>query len=66
VSLISDGVFAVSEGVPQLDGSVAGARDDLTVVGGEGNGENVVGVADKTAGGGTSGELPKTKGLVPG
>jgi hypothetical protein len=54
VALIRDGVFAVTESVPQLNGAVAGSRDDLTVVGGEGNGENIVGVANETTGGGTS------------
>lgn len=65
VALVGDGVLAVAEGVPQLDGAVAGTRDDLAVVGGEGDGENVVGVADETAGGGAGGELPQAQGLVP-
>jgi hypothetical protein len=38
----------------------------LAVVGGEGDGEDVVGVADKAAGGHTGGQLPETEGLVPG
>jgi hypothetical protein len=66
VSLLGDGELAVTEGVPQLDGSVAGAGNDLSVVGGEGDGENIVGVSDKSAGGGTGGELPQTESLVPG
>jgi len=53
VTLLSDGEFAVSKGVPEFDGTVAGSRNDLSVVCGEGNGENIVGVADKSAGGGT-------------
>jgi hypothetical protein len=65
VALLGDGELAVTEGVPQLDGSVAGSRDDLTVVGGERDGQNVVGVADEASGGGTSGELPQAEGLVP-
>lgn len=65
MALVGDGVLAVTEGVPQLDGAVTGSGDDLTVVGGEGDRENVVGVADETAGGGAGGELPESQGLVP-
>lgn len=53
VALVGDGELAVSERVPELDGPVARARNDLSVVGGEGDGEDVVGVADETAGGDT-------------
>lgn len=66
VTLVGDGVLAVTQGVPELDRSVTGTRNDLTVVGGEGDGEDVVGVADETAGGVASGELPEAEGLVPG
>lgn len=37
VSLVGDGVFAVSEGVPELDRSVTRAGNDLSVVGREGD-----------------------------
>ena len=66
VALVGDGELAVTEGVPQLDGAVTGTGDDLTVVGGEGDGQNIVGVADKGAGGVTGGQLPETERLVPG
>ena len=66
VALVGDGVLAVTEGVPQLDGAVAGSGNDLAVVGREGDGQNVVGVADEAAGGLTGGELPQTESLVPG
>ena len=65
VTLVRDGVLAVTQGVPELDGAVAGAGDDLAVVRGEGDGQNVVGVADEAAGGGASGKLPETQSLVP-
>lgn len=65
MALLGDGVLAVTEGVPQLDGAVTRTRDDLSVVGGEGNGENVVGVADESSGGGAGSELPQTESLVP-
>jgi hypothetical protein len=66
VALVGDGVLAVAERVPELDGPVARAGDDLAVVGGEGDGEDVVGVADEAARGDTGGQLPETKSLVPG
>ena len=37
VSLILDVELALSKGVPELDGSVSGSRDNLSVVGGEGD-----------------------------
>jgi hypothetical protein len=66
VALVGDGELAVAERVPQLDGPVARAGDDLAVIGGEGDGEHVVGVADEAAGGGTGGELPEAQRLIPG
>jgi hypothetical protein len=66
VALVGDGVLAVTEGVPQLDGAVTGAGNDLTVVGGEGDGEDIVGVADEATGGLTGRELPQSESLVPG
>lgn len=66
VALVGDGEFAVSKSVPQLDGSIARARNDLSVVCGERNGEDIVGVADKGAGGVASRELPQSESLVPG
>jgi hypothetical protein len=65
VALVGDGVLAVAERVPELDSSVARAGDDLAIVGGEGDGEDIVGVANKTARGHTSSELPEAEGLVP-
>lgn len=66
MALVGDGELAVTKGVPELDGAVTGSGDNLAVVGGERNGEDVVGVADEGPGGLTSGELPQAEGLVPG
>lgn len=66
MALVGDGVLAVTKSVPQLDGAVARAGNDLAVVGGEGDGEDVVGVADETAGSLAGGQLPQAQGLVPG
>ena len=65
VALVGDGVLAVTQGVPELDGTVTRTGDNLAVVGGERDGEDVVVVADESAGGGTAGELPETERLVP-
>jgi len=65
VALVGDGVLAVAKSVPELDCPVARTGNDLSVVCGEGNGEDVVGVADEATGSDTSGELPKAKSLVP-
>lgn len=65
MALVGDGELAVTEGVPQLDGAVTGTGNDLAVVGGERDGQDVVVVADKGAGGVTGGQLPETERLVP-
>jgi len=65
VSLIGDSELAVTKSVPELDGAIAGSGNDLSVVGGEGDGQNIVGVANKSSGGGTGGELPEAESLVP-
>ena len=46
-----DGVFALSEGVPLLDGAVSGARDDLTVVSRESNAQDILLVVVELSGG---------------
>ena len=66
MSLVSDGELAVAQRVPQLDRTVTRAADDLAVVGGEGDGEDVVGVADEAARRLACAELPQTQCLVPG
>ena len=65
VALVSNGVLAVAQGVPELNGPIARSGDDLTIVGREGDRKNVIGVADESPGGGACSELPQTKGLVP-
>lgn len=65
VALVGDGELAVTEGVPELDGTVARSGNDLSVIGGERDGENVVGVADESSRGRTGSQLPESEGLVP-
>merc|ERR1719285_621985 len=66
VAILLDGVLALGKGVPQLDGLVPGSGDNLPVVGRESNGEHILGVVLKPAGGLASGEVPQPQGLVPG
>ena len=66
VALVGDGVLAVTEGVPELDGSVTRTGNDLAVVGGEADGEDVGGVADEAAGGSAGVEVPEAESVVPG
>lgn len=66
VTLLLDVILALSQSIPEFDGLVAGARDDLPVVGAEAHGEDIGGVADKAAGGGTGVQIPEAQGVVPG
>lgn len=65
MTVVGDVELALAEGVPELDGAVTRTGDDLAVVGGEGDGENVGGVADEAASGGAGVQVPETEGLVP-
>lgn len=65
MSLVGDGVLAVTEGVPQLDGAVTRTGHDLAVVGREGHGQNVVVVSNEAASRLAAGQLPQAESLVP-
>ncbi len=54
------------QGVPELDGLVAGTRDDLAVVDREGDREHVLGVADEAARRLAGLDLPEAERAVPG
>lgn len=66
MAILLDVVFALAEGIPELDGSVARARDDLPVVSAEADGQNIGGVADEAASGGSGVEIPEAESVVPG
>lgn len=66
VALVDDSELAITESIPQFDAAIPRSGDDLAVVGGERDGEDIVGVSNEAAGGLTSRELPKAEGLVPG
>lgn len=65
MAFISDGEFAVTKGIPELNRPVPGSGDDLTVVGGEGNREDIAGMANEAASGLASRKFPQTESLIP-
>ena len=65
VAVLGDVELAFTQGVPQLDGSVSRGRDDLSVVGGERDGQDVTGVSDESSGGLSRVQVPQSQGLVP-
>ena len=64
--LLSDGKLAVTESVPEFNGSIARSGDNLSVISGEGDRENIVRMSDKSSGSGASRKLPEAESLVPG
>lgn len=66
MALVGDCELAVTKGIPELNRPVPRSGDDLTVVGGERNREDITSVADEAAGGLAGGKLPQTQGLIPG
>lgn len=63
---VLDCVFAFSEGIPELDRSVAGGGDDLSVVGGKSDTEDILGVPDEASGGDSDIKIPEAQGRIPG
>jgi len=59
------GVLAVSKGVPKLEVLLSTSRDNLSVVLGEADSVDFLGVANEDSGGLSGSEVPKTKGLIP-
>lgn len=65
VTVLGDVEFAFTQGVPQLDSSVSRGGNDLSVVGREGNGQDVTSVSDESSGGLSRVQVPQSQGLVP-
>merc|ERR1719295_857199 len=65
MSFLLDGVFADAESVPQFDGAIAGAGDDLSVVSGEGDAEDVLGVSDESSRRRSHRQVPQTQSRIP-
>ena len=59
-------VLALAQSVPQLDRLISGARDDLSVVNGERDGQDVFAVTDESSGGRARVQVPQSQGTVPG
>jgi len=62
---LRDCELALSEGVPQADGSVSRGRDDLSVIGGEGDAEDFFGMALEAASGSSGLEIPQAEAVIP-
>ncbi|GMQ04680.1 hypothetical protein CsSME_00050020 [Camellia sinensis var. sinensis] len=54
-------VLTLTQSVPQLDRAVSGSRDDLAIIEGESDGEDIFGVADEVASSDASGEVPEAE-----
>jgi len=65
VTLILDGVLALTESIPKADGLVARTRNNLSVVSREGNAENILGVTNESLGGGSRVKVPQAKSMIP-
>jgi len=66
VSILNNGKFAFTKGVPELDSAIARTGNDLTVISAEGNREDILGVSDESASANTRVDVPKAEGVVPG
>jgi hypothetical protein len=64
VSLLNR-ILALTKSVPETNGAVTRTRNDLAIVNGEGNRENVLGVTNKAASSSSSLECPEAEGGVP-
>lgn len=60
MALILNFELALAEGVPELDGLIAGSGNNLAVVGAEADAENILFVAHKALGGQTGVEVPQS------
>jgi len=65
MAVLLDGVLALSQSIPKFDGFVARARDNLAIVGGESNAQDILLVTDKLAMANSCVDIPKTKGTIP-
>jgi hypothetical protein len=65
VAVVLNGVLAFTKNVPELDSFVTGSGNNLTVVSGESDGKNVLGVSDEATSAATTVNFPKAEGVIP-
>lgn len=65
MSVLNNGKFAFTKGVPELDGAITRTRNDLTVISAESNREDILGVSNESASANTRVDVPKAKSVVP-
>ena len=65
MTLLSNRKLAIAESVPKFNCLVSTSRNNLSVVRTEGDAEDIVCVADETAGSLAGVQVPQTEGLVP-
>jgi len=66
VRVLVNSELADSMDVPNLEGLINGSRGDLSVIWGESNGKDILGVTEESLSGGGSLEVPESDGSVPG
>jgi len=64
--VLVDSEFTNTIDVPDLDALVDGAGDNLSVIWGESNGKNILGVANEGSVGGALLQVPESDGTIPG
>ena len=64
--MVLNGVLADTEGVPQLDGLITRTGDNLTVVSGESDRQDILGVANELTVAHAGVDVPKAEGSIPG
>jgi hypothetical protein len=65
IRISSNGVLALSKGVPQLNGLIARSGNNLTVVHAESHGKNILSMSNEATSGAPRVDLPQTKGSIP-
>jgi hypothetical protein len=65
VGVLLDGVLALTQSVPELDGAVTSSRHDLTVIRAECNRQDIFGMSNESTSALATIDVPKTKGTIP-